>query len=50
MYDNGEIGAGLYGLVNRLLLPFGLHHIINSFVWFQVRRVPHRDRHDRTAT
>ncbi|WP_086828170.1 PTS transporter subunit EIIC [Allokutzneria sp. NRRL B-24872] len=28
------IGAGAYGAVNRLLLPFGLHHILNSFVWF----------------
>jgi PTS system N-acetylglucosamine-specific IIC component len=28
------IGAGVYGLANRLLIPLGLHHIINSFVWF----------------
>jgi N-acetylglucosamine PTS system EIICBA or EIICB component len=35
MYDNGELGAGVYGTLNRLLIPFGLHHIINSFVWFQ---------------
>ena len=28
------IGAGLYGAINRFLLPFGLHHIVNSFVWF----------------
>lgn len=29
-------GAGefVYGLLNRLLLPFGLHHIINTAVWF----------------
>ncbi|TCP46277.1 PTS system N-acetylglucosamine-specific IIC component (Glc family) [Tamaricihabitans halophyticus] len=27
-------GAGVYGLTNRLLLPLGLHHILNSFVWF----------------
>jgi len=40
MYDNGEIGAGLYGTVNRLLIPFGLHHIINSFVWFQTPECP----------
>ena len=40
MYDNGEIGAGLYGVVNRLLIPFGLHHIINSFVWFQTPQCP----------
>ena len=40
MYDNGEVGAGIYGLANRLLLPFGLHHIINSFVWFQAGECP----------
>jgi PTS system N-acetylglucosamine-specific IIC component len=40
MYDNGELGAGVYGLVNRLLIPTGLHHIINSFVWFQAGSCP----------
>lgn len=40
MYDNGEVGAGIYGILNRLLLPFGLHHIINSFVWFQAGECP----------
>ncbi|MEU0884478.1 PTS transporter subunit EIIC [Lentzea sp. NPDC005914] len=29
------IGAGLYGMINRLLIPLGLHHIINNVVWFQ---------------
>jgi PTS system N-acetylglucosamine-specific IIC component len=29
------IGAGVYGVINRLLLPFGLHHIPNSLLWFQ---------------
>jgi N-acetylglucosamine PTS system EIICBA or EIICB component len=29
------VGAGVYGVVNRLLLPFGLHHIPNSLLWFQ---------------
>jgi PTS system N-acetylglucosamine-specific IIC component len=28
------IGAGVYGIANRLLIPFGLHHIINNVVWF----------------
>ncbi|SHG14113.1 PTS transporter subunit EIIC [Streptoalloteichus hindustanus] len=28
------IGGAAYGVINRLLLPFGLHHIINTFVWF----------------
>jgi PTS system N-acetylglucosamine-specific IIC component len=32
--DNGVLGAGVYGVANRALLPFGLHHIINSLVWF----------------
>jgi N-acetylglucosamine PTS system EIICBA or EIICB component len=32
--SHGAIGAGIYGAMNRLLLPFGLHHIINSLVWF----------------
>ena len=31
---NTVIGGGIFGAVNRLLLPLGLHHIINSVVWF----------------
>ncbi|MGL5151763.1 MAG: PTS transporter subunit EIIC [Clostridium sp.] len=29
-------GAAAYGIINRLLLPFGLHHILNAIVWWQV--------------
>jgi PTS system N-acetylglucosamine-specific IIC component len=29
-------GAFLYGLINRFIQPFGLHHIINTFLWFQL--------------
>ncbi|RJL30451.1 PTS transporter subunit EIIC [Bailinhaonella thermotolerans] len=32
--DHGTAGTGIYGVVNRLLLPLGLHHIVNSIVWF----------------
>ncbi|OXM14243.1 N-acetylglucosamine-specific PTS transporter subunit IIBC [Paenibacillus herberti] len=32
----GGVGAFIYGLANRLLLPFGLHHILNSIAWFQI--------------
>ena len=32
--DNGTAGSGVYGTINRLLIPFGLHHIPNSLVWF----------------
>jgi PTS system N-acetylglucosamine-specific IIC component len=31
---NTVIGGGIFGVVNRLLIPLGLHHIINSVVWF----------------
>ncbi|WP_019390518.1 N-acetylglucosamine-specific PTS transporter subunit IIBC [Priestia filamentosa] len=30
----GAVGAGVYGLLNRLLIPVGLHHVLNSLVWF----------------
>ncbi|NQX83413.1 MAG: PTS transporter subunit EIIC [Mycoplasmataceae bacterium] len=29
------IGAGLYTFANRLLIPFGLHQVLNSYFWFQ---------------
>ncbi len=29
-------GAFFYGVINRLAQPFGLHHIINTFLWFQL--------------
>ncbi|QOR48805.1 PTS transporter subunit EIIC [Trueperella pecoris] len=34
--DMGAIGAGIYGFVNRLLIPTGLHHAVNSIFWFDV--------------
>ena len=30
---SGEIGLFVYGVLNRLLLVTGLHHIINNIVW-----------------
>ncbi|WP_442604498.1 PTS transporter subunit EIIC [Paenibacillus sp. KN14-4R] len=32
----GGLGVFIYGLLNRLLIPTGLHHIINSISWFQI--------------
>ena len=32
----GPFGAGIYGFFNRLLIPFGLHHALNSVFWFDV--------------
>ncbi|AUG77438.1 PTS lactose transporter subunit IIC [Kitasatospora sp. MMS16-BH015] len=31
----GAIGAGAFGLVNRALLPVGMHQFVNSYAWFQ---------------
>ncbi len=28
------VGSGVYGFLNRMLIPLGLHHILNSVVWF----------------
>ncbi len=33
---NTVVGGGIFGTVNRLLIPLGLHHIINSVVWFVI--------------
>ncbi|MEG6573588.1 N-acetylglucosamine-specific PTS transporter subunit IIBC [Caldibacillus debilis] len=32
----GAVGAGIYGFFNRLLIPTGLHHALNSVFWFDV--------------
>ncbi|MDQ1630505.1 MAG: N-acetylglucosamine system or component [Frankiaceae bacterium] len=31
---NEVVGGFVYGTLNRLLIPFGLHHILNSGPWF----------------
>jgi N-acetylglucosamine PTS system EIICBA or EIICB component len=30
----GAFGAFIYGFANRMLIPLGLHHIPNSYIWF----------------
>ena len=34
--DAGSFGLFAYGVLNRLLLVTGLHHILNNFAWFIV--------------
>ncbi|WP_087016903.1 N-acetylglucosamine-specific PTS transporter subunit IIBC [Thaumasiovibrio subtropicus] len=34
--DLGAVGAGIYGVVNRLMIPLGLHHAINAVFWWDV--------------
>jgi N-acetylglucosamine PTS system EIICBA or EIICB component len=31
---SGAFGAFVYGFANRMLIPLGLHHIPNSYIWF----------------
>ncbi len=34
--NNDVVGGFVYGTLNRLLIPFGLHHILNSGPWFLI--------------
>ena len=36
----GAFGVFIYGILNRLLIPLGLHHILNSFIWFVFGEYP----------
>lgn len=36
MTQQGAWGAGIYGIINRLLIPTGFHHILNNITWFQL--------------
>ena len=33
---SGEAGLFLYGVLNRILIITGLHHVLNNFAWFLV--------------
>jgi PTS system N-acetylglucosamine-specific IIC component len=35
------VGTFIYGTLNRLLIPLGLHHILNSVFWFQLGEYTH---------
>ena len=34
--DAGGVGLFIYGILNRLLIVTGLHHILNNLAWFQI--------------
>lgn len=34
MLESGSIGAFFFGVMNRILIITGLHHILNNLVWF----------------
>lgn len=33
MANAGLVGLFMYGFLNRLLIPLGLHHVLNSYFW-----------------
>ncbi|MBI0375951.1 PTS transporter subunit EIIC [Streptomyces rhizosphaericus] len=35
LVGSGSIGAGIFGVANRALIPIGMHHLLNSFPWLQ---------------
>lgn len=37
--STGAIGAGIYAFFNRLLIPLGLHHALNSVFWFDAAEI-----------
>ncbi|MDR3393493.1 MAG: N-acetylglucosamine-specific PTS transporter subunit IIBC [Parasulfuritortus sp.] len=40
LIGSGELGLFIYGVLNRVLIVTGLHHILNSFVWFVFGNYP----------
>ena len=38
----GAVGAGIYAFFNRLLIPFGLHHALNSVFWFDAAGINYK--------
>ncbi|MFF9483321.1 PTS transporter subunit EIIC [Streptomyces sp. NPDC018964] len=36
MTSLGALGAGLFGAINRALIPIGMHQFVNTVAWFQL--------------
>lgn len=35
----GALGAGLYAMLNRALIPLGIHHALNAVFWFDTANI-----------
>ncbi|MCR5671317.1 MAG: N-acetylglucosamine-specific PTS transporter subunit IIBC [Butyrivibrio sp.] len=35
----GPVGAGIYAMLNRALIPLGLHHALNAVFWFDTANI-----------
>lgn len=36
LVNMGALGVGIFMFLNRLLIPFGLHHVLNTYVYFDL--------------
>lgn len=36
LVDMGAIGVGIFLFLNRLLIPFGLHHVLNTYIYYDL--------------
>lgn len=36
LVDMGAFGVGIFMFLNRLLIPFGLHHVLNTYVYYDL--------------
>ncbi len=32
----GALGVGIFMFLNRLLIPFGLHHVLNTYIYYDL--------------
>jgi glucose PTS system EIICBA or EIICB component len=43
VYSAGGFGVFLYGFLHRILVAFGLHHLLNHLFWFQIGEYQNAD-------
>lgn len=36
LVNMGAVGVGIFMFLNRLLIPFGLHHVLNTYVYYDL--------------
>lgn len=36
LVNMGALGVGIFMFLNRLLIPFGLHHVLNTYVYYDL--------------
>lgn len=44
LVETGAVGVGIYAFLNRLLIPTGLHHALNSVFWFDLAGISDLNR------